>query len=195
MDIQFVLDEYAVASYVINYVSKVEGGMSKMLREAVKDTRENKNMDHRARMRHISNVLSNGALMSAQEAAYMNLSLPLVRNSRSTIFINTNPIDERVRMTKLEADLEELADDDTEIVMKNLSEKYADRPQSLENKCLAEFAACYNEKKNVEGHIEYKERQCKPRYIRYVRYRLDGEEADEANYYREQCLFILPMAE
>lgn len=37
IDLQFVVEEYAVANYIVNYISKVEGGMSKLLREAAAD--------------------------------------------------------------------------------------------------------------------------------------------------------------
>lgn len=148
MDIQFVVNEYAVASYIVNYISKTEAGLSKMLRAAVKETKEKKFMGHRKRLQHISNVLSNGSLMSAQEAAYVNLSLPFVRNSRAYVFINTSTIEKRARMTKSVAALEGLGDDDTEILLPNLMDKYADRPKALEHKCLAEFAAWYSERKN-----------------------------------------------
>lgn len=38
IDFQFILEEYGVASYVVNYISKVESGMSKLLRDAAQDT-------------------------------------------------------------------------------------------------------------------------------------------------------------
>lgn len=141
MDIQFVLNEYAVATYIINYINKSETGLTKLLREAAQDTREKNNLNHRGRLRHISNVLSNGTLISAQEAAFKNLSLPMLRNNGVTIFTNTGKIDDRVRMTKRVTDLKKMEDDDTGIVLQNLTEKYAERPKKLAKKCLAEFAA------------------------------------------------------
>ena len=35
MDIQFILDPYSCISYMINYVTKIDAGLSKLLREAI----------------------------------------------------------------------------------------------------------------------------------------------------------------
>lgn len=87
IDVQFIIDEYAVAVYMNNYINKSEGGMSKLLRQAVADTRAG-NLDLRKRFRKISNVFINGSLLSAQEAVYLNLSVPMARFSHEVIFIN-----------------------------------------------------------------------------------------------------------
>ena len=39
MDIQYVLDVYACAVYIVNYISKGQKGMSKLLREACTEAR------------------------------------------------------------------------------------------------------------------------------------------------------------
>ena len=39
MDLQFVLDPYSCGSYIINYISKVEAGLSRLLREAASDVK------------------------------------------------------------------------------------------------------------------------------------------------------------
>lgn len=38
MDIQFILNEFAVASYIVNYISKADSNLSKLLRQAVAET-------------------------------------------------------------------------------------------------------------------------------------------------------------
>ena len=43
MDIQFVLDPYACVMYIINYVGKSQRGMSKLLRQALADSRKGNN--------------------------------------------------------------------------------------------------------------------------------------------------------
>ena len=40
MDIQFVLDVYACALYIISYISKAERGMSKLLHTACPEARK-----------------------------------------------------------------------------------------------------------------------------------------------------------
>ena len=107
IDLQFILEEYGVASYIINYISKVDCGLSKMLREAADDTR-NGYTNVRDKLRAIANVFINGNLMSAQEASFHVLSLPLSRSSRASVFVNTSPINERVRMLKQNSALKNL---------------------------------------------------------------------------------------
>lgn len=69
MDIQFVLDPYAAASYIVNYVAKIKSGLSKLLKDAATDI-DNGNKSVKDRFRKISNVFLNANLMSAQETAY-----------------------------------------------------------------------------------------------------------------------------
>ena len=40
MDIQFVLDVYACAVYIANYISKAQKGMSELLRQACKEAKK-----------------------------------------------------------------------------------------------------------------------------------------------------------
>jgi len=41
IDIQFILEIYGVANYIINYISKTEAGLSKLLRDAAPDIDNN----------------------------------------------------------------------------------------------------------------------------------------------------------
>lgn len=74
MDIQFVLDEYAVATYIVNYISKTEATISKMLREAITEMNAG-NIDLQTKLLKVANIFNNAKLLSAQEAAYICLSL------------------------------------------------------------------------------------------------------------------------
>ena len=45
MDIQYVLDPYACAVYILSYITKGQRGMSKLLRKACEEAKEgNKNI-------------------------------------------------------------------------------------------------------------------------------------------------------
>ena len=69
MDIQFVLDPYACAVYILSYITKGQRGMSKLLRKACEEAKEgNKNIVNR--VRHIGNKFLNAVEISAQEAVY-----------------------------------------------------------------------------------------------------------------------------
>lgn len=76
MDIKFVLEEYGIAAYIVNYIQKTEAGLCSLLRDAVKEA-EKGNVGIKDKFRSLNNVLLNSSLMSAQQAAYYILSLHL----------------------------------------------------------------------------------------------------------------------
>jgi len=122
IDLQFVFDDYAVANYVVNCMCKCESGLSTLLREVAHDI-SNGHTTPREKFRKIANVFINSNLMSAQEAAYHCLSLPLSRSSRGFIYINTNPPEERVRLLKSKPDLEKLCPSSEEIFVDDIFKK------------------------------------------------------------------------
>ena len=58
-----------------------------------------------------------------------------------TVFVNTGLPEERCRVTKSPEEIEALDDDSTDIFMSNIIERYSDRPNIVDQLCLAEFAA------------------------------------------------------
>ena len=199
MDIQFILNPYSCASYVVNYISKAEGGLSKLLRQAEKDSSEG-NLSVRERLRKIGNVFINGSVMSAQEACYHVLSLPLSLMSRSTVFINTSPPDERVRMLKSVNDLQnelEVNPDSDDIFLPNILEKYARRAVRFENICLADFACnlplkLRNKVDDSDEDNSYEIPTHNSYKTRILRFRTYKEEQDPVNFHREQVILFLP---
>ena len=94
MDIQFVLDPYACAVYILSYITNGQRGMSNLLRKACDEAKEgNKNIANK--VRHIGNKFINAVEISAPEAAYLVPRIPLRRSSREFQFINTSDPDER----------------------------------------------------------------------------------------------------
>jgi len=91
-DIQFILDIYACASYITSYIAKEERGMSDLLRNACEKARL-KNNTLKQQVCLIGNKFLNNVEISAQEAVYLLLQLPLKRLSRQIVFVNTNPPD------------------------------------------------------------------------------------------------------
>ena len=81
MDIQYVLDPYACATYILSYITKEQRGMSKLLEKASEEARSG-NKDITDRVRHIGNKFLNAVEISAQEAVYLVLQMPLRRSSR-----------------------------------------------------------------------------------------------------------------
>ena len=87
MDIQVVLDVYACAMYIVSYISKAQNGMSELLRKTCAEAREG-NANIKQQVRDIGNKFLNSVEISAQEAVYIILQLPMRKSSRNVIFIN-----------------------------------------------------------------------------------------------------------
>ena len=114
MDIQFVLDVYACAMYIVSYVSKAQKGMSHLLQRACEEARES-NSSIMQQVRDIGNKFLNSVEISAQEAVYIVLQLPVRKSSRQVIFINTTPPEERVQLLKPMNEIQEMDDDADEV--------------------------------------------------------------------------------
>ena len=142
MDIQFILDPYGCVHYIVNYISKSYRGVSKLMRDAIKDVRKGYT-DNIRRLKVVGQVFLNCSEVSAQEAVYILLSMPLTLNSRQCIFINTGESEKRTRMVKRKTDLMQLDPESTDIMATGLLDYYSNRPEILEDICLADFAANY----------------------------------------------------
>ena len=69
----------------------------------------------------IGNKFLNNIELSAQEAVYILLQLPLKRSSREVVFVNTNPPEERVYLLK--SNIDQLPDD-AEVAEINVIARY-----------------------------------------------------------------------
>lgn len=76
MDIQFILDAYACVMYIVSYISKGQRGMSTLLYNACKEAREG-NLDLRKQVKMIGDKFLSHVEVSAQEAVYYILQMPL----------------------------------------------------------------------------------------------------------------------
>ena len=81
LDNQIVLEPYGCASYIVGYISKSQRGVSAQLDAAAKEARKG-NLDLKKQVRHIGNVFSNCVEVSAQEAVYLDLQIPLTKCTR-----------------------------------------------------------------------------------------------------------------
>jgi nucleoside-triphosphatase THEP1 len=196
IDIQFILDPFACAKYCVSYISKTNGGMSKLMRKVCEEVRQG-NLGLKERLRKFVNVFMNCSEISAQEAAYWVLGLPLSTCSRDYIYINTSPPEERVFILKTTAELEELDDKSEDISIKGMLDHYIHRPLDLEQITLAEFSAMYNYSKSQKGSKAmqlldapgYIHRRSRAKIVRYRRY---NEVSDPKNYYREEVMLYVP---
>jgi len=140
MDLQYVCDAYACIMYICSYVTKAERNMSDMLQAVAKQAGE---QDVQQKLQTVSKTFLNHREMSAQEAVYHALSLPLKMSSTQILFVPSDPPQDRLLLLKPLSQIDAMDDDDEDIYMGNLIEKYAARPVELANMCYAEFAATY----------------------------------------------------
>ena len=143
MDMQYVLDPYACATYILSYITKGQRGMSRLLEKASEEAKSG-NKDITNRVRHIGNKFLNAVEISAQEAVYLVLQMPMRRSSRTFQFISTSPPDERTFLLKKLDKLKELPDNSPDIESDNIIKRYQRRPKQLEKLCLADFVAWFN---------------------------------------------------
>ena len=215
MDIQYVLNAHACVMYVASYIMKAEKQMGHLLQSVSEEVRTE---ELKTQLRKVGTAFLSHREVSAQEAVYRVLSLPLKRLSRSVVFIDTHKKAERIAVLKDSSSLLDLDDDDTDVFKKSLIERYQHRPQSLRSMCLAEFAANYatdyrvNEDDDDDDHNDVlpsfdqaepqasskitltdrfgkmKKRQ-KPAIIRFRRYNIESE---PTNWYRAKLMLYYP---
>ena len=82
--------------------------------------------------------------ISAQEAVYIVLQLPMLRKSSpQMVLVNTSPPEDRVKLLKCLNDIKEMEDDREEIYASGLLDRYTKRPAKLKHLTLADWAAWY----------------------------------------------------
>ena len=99
MDLQFVLDPYACAFYILSNIAKGQRGMSKLLEIASQEANSG-NKDIVNKVGHIGNKFLNAVEISAQEVVYLVLQMPMRRASREFQFINIPNPEERTFLLK-----------------------------------------------------------------------------------------------
>ena len=98
-------------------------------------------------MKMIGNAFIDSHEVSAQEAVFTCLGIHQCQASVAEIYVNTSPADERTRVLKSRKDLMAIAETDsssTDIYRKGILQHYEDRPEEMENWCLADFATSLN---------------------------------------------------
>ena len=74
MNIQFVLNAYKCVTYVASYIMKTDRAMVVLLKQVAAEVRTD---ELRTQLRKISSVFLDHREVSAQEAAYRILSMPM----------------------------------------------------------------------------------------------------------------------
>jgi hypothetical protein len=139
-DIQYVLNAYACVMYVASYMMKSERAMGELLKNVMNENRTEK---LKLQLRKVGSAFLNHREVSAQEAVYRILSMPMKHLSRTVVFVDTNPKSNRIGVLKDFNAISQLEDNDENVFQKSLIDKYEHRPSNLDSMCLAEFAANY----------------------------------------------------
>ncbi len=206
MDIQFVLNAYACVMYVASYIMKTERSMGELLKRVAAEARTD---ELKTQLRKVGSAFLTHREVSAQEAVYRLLSLPMKLLSRSVVLVDTNPKNERIAVLKSSDSLSQLEDNDTNVFQNSLIDRYQHRPQNLRDICLAEFAATY--------FVKYERDECdalpapesdltstkitltdgcgkmnKRKQAAVIRFRKYSKETDLSNCYRAKPMLYYP---
>ena len=204
IDIQYVTDEYAVAEYVSNYCTKMEGGTSALLRN-INEQCIAEGDTARDTLSKLSKALDRGREVGIQEAIYRLLGLTMTKFSEVVKFINAAHPHRRDGLLRQEQDLENLEPGES-VFHNSPHDYYMSRPMNTpeddtdwEKMSLAEFVSKYNivKKKpenprnetvkleNNKGYAVKRQKECVIRY--FLRYDNDQE------YHRALCVLFLPF--
>ena len=151
MDIQYVLDPYAVAMYIVSYITKSEREMGDLLKNAQREASEG-NIDAIQQLRKLGSVYLQNREISVMGAIYLICSMPLRNSTRNVIFLQTSLDGQRISLPleKLQAN----AGKSEQVWMPTQIEKYIGRPHSAKynNMCMARFFSSHYQVSNAAGN-------------------------------------------
>jgi len=146
VDLQPVFNHYKCITYVCSYFTKDETECSQAIMNAAKEAKEG-NLSIKDGLKKIGAAFLSSREVSSQECVYRCMpELWLRKIFPKTVFVSTDLPEKRLRVAKSQQELDELDGDSTDIYKSNIIERYSIRPNiipSLNNMCLAEFAAYY----------------------------------------------------
>ena len=112
-----------------------------------KASKEAYGKDIKGKMRSIGNVFLTKREVSTHEAVKRVLTLPMRHSNIDVVYVPTGLKKNRTRMLKPQSILEMMNHDDTNVYASSVLDKYENRPNELEEMCLADFATNYVSKK------------------------------------------------
>ena len=199
---------WACIAYITSYICKPEKTMSELMQKASKEANEKGVTD---KLYHIANQLRKGREVSHHEAIMRCLSMPFRRSNVPVTFVATDFKENRTCILKQRSVLDTIEDDDTDIYMTTIHDRYAARPNSLEQISFADFVSNYrlkssstdnnNEEQNevdedvTENVITLKDRlgqMSKRKRPQVIRYHYVSQEKDEEAYFHRLLLLYQP---
>ena len=130
MDLQYpmILDPYACVMYIAAYMLESERSMGELLKQVSKECGGEQ---IRTQLRRLGSVFLNHREVSAQEAVYRILSLPLKQMSRKVIFINTAAKEDRASLLKPINQIEHMDENSEDIYQTSLIDMLLDLINSI----------------------------------------------------------------
>ncbi|KAL3184151.1 hypothetical protein MRX96_032438 [Rhipicephalus microplus] len=150
MDMQIILDHYACASYVVDYVNKSDRGISNLKHTVAEILKTNRNDDIEAEIRKLRVDILKEIEMSAQEVAWFLLKQEMSHKSREVVYVPTCYPEERVHVRKTRAELEALLPGSTDVWKANL----------VQNTRSAQVGWLHGLLKGGEGRVECQFLEC-----------------------------------
>ena len=89
------------------------------------------------------------------------------KNVSRNHFVSTDLPENRLKMTKKNQDLKQLDEHSTDIFLRNLIDRYADRSyvDNVNNLCLAKFTACYYKVTKYDSEYEDPANDNQPQFL------------------------------
>ena len=139
MDIQYVLDPYACAMYMLSYITKAEREMGDLLRNAQREARDEGNEDAISQLRKLGTVYLQNREISVMGAIYLICSMPLKNSSRKVMFLQTDVNGQKISLPL--SDLQANAGKSEQVWKTTQIEKYINRPSTpkYNSMCMATF--------------------------------------------------------
>ena len=152
IDIQPVFNHYKAVTYMCAYFSKVEDETSEAMKQVAKEASVSGKSNFE-KMRAVARAYSTKREWSVQEAVYLVVpELWLRKTLPKVIFLNSNIPEKHYRIFRGKEDLDELPDNSTDVLQRNMLDCYLDRPNRefqngkfavIDSQCFAEFLFFY----------------------------------------------------
>jgi hypothetical protein len=139
MDLQVVTDANAVAYYIAKYISKAEPtNIQAEIQKIIQDMRNDTSKSYYQMATKIAFRIMNNRQVGAPEAAFRLCHLPLRHSSRGFVFVPAYQPQNRLHLIQKET----IGRGNIRIGL-NIIDRYMNRPDTMIEICLLEFAAWY----------------------------------------------------
>ena len=141
MDLQMVINDVTMVMYVCSYMTKGEKVMGETLKRVVKECRDD---NIQTQMKKIKKEFLGKRAFGCPESVMRILSMWLMKKSRKVVTVNCEMKDNRLSLPKSQEKLSKMDDDETNVFVTSVIDRYAARPNGLKEMHLASFAVNYD---------------------------------------------------